>query len=142
MKKLIVFLLAINLATPLYAQEVGVRLGDVVGNRAAVDAVFNSGETNRIHADLSFGDGVGVEVLWDIVYRQISDSDFNWYLGVGPTMLLHHDMHLGVSGEIGVEAHLVDAPIAIGLDWRPTLYVIERTDFDAQGFGLNVRFVF
>ena len=143
MKKLILLLLLASFAAPLSAQEIGVRLGDVVGYKAAIDAVFNTKGPGRIHADLSFGNGgVGIEVLWDVVYRQIENSDFAWYLGVGPTALFHNDAHIGVSGEIGVEAHFVDAPIAIGIDWRPTMYVVQSTDFDPSGFGLNVRFVF
>ncbi|HEY6172160.1 MAG TPA: outer membrane insertion C- signal [Candidatus Kapabacteria bacterium] len=143
MKKLILLLLVMSFASSIRAQEIGVRIGDVVGHRAAIDAVFNTEGPARIHADLSFGNGgVGIEVLWDIVYRQIGNSDFDWYLGVGPTALFHNDAHVGLSGEIGVEAHFVDAPIAIGVDWRPTMYVIQSTDFDPSGFGLNIRFVF
>src|SRR6188768_3809966 len=110
MKKLILLLLLTSLAAQVSAQELGVRIGDVVGNRAAIDAVFNANEAGRIHADLSFGkNSVGVEVLWDVVYRQIGSSDFDWYLGVGPTALFHDDAHVGLSGEIGVEGHFVDA---------------------------------
>ena len=49
---------------------------------------------------------------------------------------------LGVSGEIGIEYHFDTVPIAIGLDYRPTFWIIEETDFDAGGFGLNIRYVF
>ena len=143
MKKLILFLLMMSLASSIRAQEIGVRLGDVVGYKAAIDAVFNTKGPGRIHADLSFGKGgVGIEVLWDVVYRQISNSDFDWYLGVGPTAFIHDDAHIGLSGEIGIEGHFVDAPIAIGVDWRPTMYIVQSTDFDPSGFGLNFRFVF
>jgi hypothetical protein len=28
------------------------------------------------------------------------------------------------------------------LDYRPTFWIVEETDFDAGGFGLNIRYVF
>ncbi len=124
------------------AQEVGVRFGQVVGGNVGVDAMFALGEFNRIHADVSFGNGVGVEALWDFLYRPLGGEAFNWYVGVGPSLLIDYPFFLGVSGEVGLDYHFNGAPIAIGVDWRPTFWIIENTDFSADGFGLNVRFVF
>ncbi|HMC97015.1 MAG TPA: hypothetical protein VKG92_05145 [Flavobacteriales bacterium] len=58
------------------AQELGVRFGDVVGNSVALDA-----RVNNLHADISFGDGLGVEVLWDLLYKPLGNTDLHWYLG-------------------------------------------------------------
>jgi hypothetical protein len=30
----------------------------------------------------------------------------------------------------------------IGADWRPRLSIIEETNFDVNGWGVNIRFVF
>lgn len=125
-----------------FSQEAGIRFGDVVGNDVAVDLVFQSGKFNRIHADVSFGHGVGVEALWDLMYRPLGQSPLNWYVGVGGTMLIDDPFLLGVSGEIGLEYRFAGVPIALGLDWRPTFYIIEDTDFRAEGFGFNARWVF
>jgi hypothetical protein len=122
------------------AQEVGIRFGDALGGNYAVDGVFSLGEFSRVHADVSFGDGVGIEALWDFFYRPLG-SGFNWYIGVGPSAFLGDPFLLGVAGEIGLEYHF-DFPLAIGADWRPTFILIENTDFEAGWFGLNVRFVF
>ena len=127
--------------TALNAQEVGIRFGEMTGNNVAVDGVFSLGEFSRIHADISFGDGLGVDALWDFIYKPI-DDDFNWYVGFGPSVLFDDPFFLGVSGEIGIEYHFDTVPIAIGLDYRPTFWIIEETDFDAGGFGLNIRYVF
>jgi hypothetical protein len=107
----------------------------------AVDGVFSLGEFSRIHADVSFGDGLGVDALWDFIYKPI-DDDFNWYVGFGPSILFDNPFFLGVSGEIGIEYYFDTLPIAIGLDYRPTFWIVEETDFDAGGFGLNIRYVF
>ena len=91
---------------------------------------------------MSFGNGVGVEALWDFIYRPLSGEAFNWYVGAGPSLFLGDPFLLGISGEIGLEYHFNEVPIALGADWRPTFVIIENTDFSAGGFGFNVRWVF
>jgi hypothetical protein len=126
-----------------YAQELGARFGDALGNKSsvAIDAIFSTGKFNRIHADVSFGNGVGVEALWDFIYRPLSDSPFNYYVGVGPSLYLGSPFLLGAAGELGLEYRFKDAPLALGVDWRPTFVIIETTDF-GSGFGFNIRYVF
>ncbi|MCF6352259.1 MAG: outer membrane insertion C- signal [Cyclobacteriaceae bacterium] len=126
-----------------YAQEIGARFGSVVGGNVAVDAVFSVGEFSRIHADVSFGNGLGVEALWDFFYRpvDIGGETFNWYAGAGPSLLFNDPFFFGISGEIGLEYHFDGIPIALGVDWRPTFWLVETTSFKADGFGFNARFV-
>jgi len=142
MKKLVVVLSLMFIGYASSAQELGVRFGNVLDNSVALDGVFKVGKFSRVHADLSFGDGVGIEALWDFLYRPIGGEAFNWYLGVGPSMLIDDPFLLGISGEVGLEYRFNGVPIALGLDWRPTLYVVENTSFEAGGFGLNIRYVF
>lgn len=141
MKK-IVFLLFASLAFYTNAQEIGIRFGEVSGNNVAVDGVFNINET-RIHANISFGEGIGADALWDFVYKPLGSENFNWYAGIGPSMYFVDDLFLlGASGEIGIEYTFDNAPIVIGLDYRPTFWIVEETDFDFGGFGLNIRYKF
>jgi len=126
------------------AQEVGVRFGGTNGyGGAAIDAVFGAGEFSRIHADLGFyKGGVGIDAFWDFIHKPLGGEAFSWYLGVGPSTYIGDDFRLGASGEIGLEYHFNGAPIALGIDWRPTLWIIDETKFGADSFGLNVRYVF
>ncbi|PQB03798.1 outer membrane insertion C- signal [Aureitalea marina] len=142
MKKLLILLIFMFGLTAT-AQEVGVRFGEVARNNVAIDAVFNT-SASRIHANASFGNnGVGVDVLWDFIFRQISGESFYWYAGVGPSMNVgDDDFYLGASGEIGLEYRFNSVPIAIGLDYRPTFWIVEDTDFEWGGFGLNARWIF
>ncbi len=142
MKKLLFLLAFLSLGRFATAQELGLRFGDVTGNAVAVDGVFSLGDFSRVHADLSFGTGVGVEALWDFLYRPLGTEPFNWYVGAGPSMLIDDPFYLGASGEVGLEYHFDGAPVALGVDWRPTFWLIEKTDFSADGFGFNVRYVF
>lgn len=134
-----IFAIAISGAN---AQEIGIRLGDVLGNDAAIDMVVPTGNTARLHADLSFGDHVGAELLYDFVNKSLGDTPgLNWYAGVGGSALFTDDLFLGASGEIGLEYHF-DFPMAIGADWRPTFWIIEETELRGDSFGLNVRYIF
>ena len=143
-----VFVLVISISIAginrVNAQELGLRFGDALGmgNNVAIDGVFAFGEFNRLHADVNFGNGVGVEVLWDFIYRPLGGEAFYWYVGAGASLFLGDPFILGVAGEIGLEYHFNSVPIALGADWRPVLIIIEDTDFETGGFGLNVRWVF
>ena len=143
MKKLLLVLAFIGANQFANAQEIGIRFGDVSGGDVAVDGIFSLDKFSRIHANVSFGDGGGgLDALWDFLYKPVDGESLKWYVGVGPSMVINDDFLLGASGEIGLEYRFQEAPIAIGLDWRPTLWILEETDFHAGGFGLNVRYVF
>jgi len=145
MKKALVtaiFLIASHIG---FSQEIGVRFGDVVGNNVAVDALFNTGEFSRVHADVSFGSGVGVEALWDFLYKPLSigkAEGFSWYAGAGVSTLIDDPFWLGVSGEAGLEYTFAKVPISLSTDYRPSFYFIDDFDFHGGGFCFNARYVF
>lgn len=143
MKKILLVLFTTLCFGTLSAQEVGVRFGGINGsNGAAIDAVFGSGP-GRIHADLGFFDSnIGVDVLWDLLYKPIGGEAFSWYVGVGLTTIIGDNFWLGAAGEIGLEYRFNGVPIVIGIDWRPTFWIIEETGFGADSFGLNARWNF
>jgi hypothetical protein len=130
------------IATLCSAQELGVRLGDVTGGHVAIDGVFSVGQFSRVHADISFGNGVGIDALWDFIYRPLGEEAFNWYLGAGPYIQIDDPFWLGAAFEAGLEYRFTGIPLALGFDWRPALSIIERTDLHFEGFGFNIRYVF
>lgn len=146
MKKVILlsFIFSITLVwNHTKAQELGLRFGDVLGNNVAIDGVFALGQFSRVHADVAFGTrGLGIEALWNFIYQPVGGEAFNWYVGVGPSLLLGEPFVLGASGEIGLEYKFNEVPIALGLDWRPRIDILQTTAFRPGGFGLNVRYVF
>ncbi|MBL4605104.1 MAG: hypothetical protein JKY02_05435 [Flavobacteriaceae bacterium] len=143
MKKnsLILFVLFISIFTS-NAQELGLRFGDVSGGNVAIDAVLSMGENNRIHADVSFGNGIGIDLVWDFIYEPLGDEELHWYAGLGPYAFLGSPFQLGTTGELGLEYRFKNTPLVLGVDWRPYLRVIDNTDFGVDSFGLNVRWVF
>ena len=144
MKK-IILIIAVVMATCGYSfgQELGVRFGYGVGNgNAAIDGVFGAGKFSRIHADVGFGGGVGIDVLWDFLYKPIGGEALYWYIGAGPYTLIGDNFHLGVAGEIGLEYRFNKTPIVIGADYRPKLRIIDKTEFVSDVVALNIRYVF
>lgn len=148
---LVTFVLLVGGFTTSNAQELGLRFGDVSGGSVAIDAIFSTGEFNRLHADVSFGNGVGADLLWDFFYRPLGDEAFNWYMGVGPYLgIFDHDngkdhdtdFNLGAVFEIGLEYRFSGVPIALGVDYRPSLEIIDNTSLHMGNFGFNVRYVF
>lgn len=143
MKKALFFLLLfIGISTYSFSQELGVRVGNTTAGNVAIDGVFSLSKFSRIHADLSFGNGVGIDALWDFLYKPLGDEAFNWYLGAGPYMQIDDPFWLGAAFEAGLEYRFTNAPITLSIDWRPRLSIIEETDFHWDGFGANVRYVF
>jgi hypothetical protein len=142
--KRIILIAAIVLSTfgYSYSQELGVRFGNISGGNIAIDGVFGTSKFTRIHADVSFGNGVGIDLLWDFLYRPVGGESVNWYLGAGPYAQFADPFWLGVAGEIGLEYRFNKVPIALGIDWRPSLSLIKTTGFHTNVIGINVRFVF
>jgi hypothetical protein len=136
-----ILLISILLFSISYSQELGIRFGDIVGNNVAIDGVFGF-EGKRIHADVSFGDGVGIEALYDFIIKPIEGEAFYYYMGAGVFTWLGDPFQLGVSGELGLEYRFNKVPIALGLDWRPSFRIINDTEFYFDRFGLNIRWVF
>lgn len=125
----------------LTAQQVGLRFGDMDGNNIGIDATIPI-KNKRIHTSFSFGDNVGWDILYDFAVEPIFRSpDFRYYAGVGLTTLFASEFKLGVMGELGVEYSFPRTPLAIGLDYRPAVIVIEKMDFIYGNFGFNVRYV-
>jgi hypothetical protein len=140
-KVLLVICLLCVVSAAGFAQEVGVRFGNISGGNVALDAVFSTSKFSRIHGDLSFGDGVAIDLIWDFFYQPMGNEAFDWYIGTGPYSFLGSPFELGLAAEVGLEYHFAGVPIAIGADWRPVLRIIDNTDLDWGGFGFNVRLV-
>ncbi len=143
MKKMIFSLVLIGTLQLVNAQEVGFRFGETLGLGVAIDGVFSVGEMSRVHADLSFGNsGMATEVLYDFINKPTKLEELNWYVGVGPSMFIGDEFVFGVCGEIGLEYRFEEVPIVLGIDWRPNFEILEDTSFDADEFGINIRYVF
>jgi len=142
MKKIIITLFFMTAMSQLNAQELGLRFGDLTGGNAAIDVVLPMGESNRIHADISFGAGAGVDLIWDFIVEPLDGESLYWYTGLGAYTFLGDPFALGAVGEVGLEYRFNDTPIVIGVDWRPYIGLIDNSDVGLDSFGFNLRWVF
>jgi len=141
MLKKLLLLLTISLSFNLYAQEIGIRWGNIDGNDIAIDGTIPISETKRIHADVGLGDSVSLDVLYDFWYRHVFDEpQLKWYLGMGVSSIFS-DFNIGPSAEAGIQYNF-KFPVSISIDWRPTLWLIDDLEFKGDYFGLNLRFRF
>ena len=124
------------------AQEIGLRFGDMNGNNIGIDATIPI-KDKRLHTSVSFGDNIGLDLIYDFAVASIFRSpDLRYYAGIGLTTLFASEFKLGVMGEVGIEYSFPRTPVSLGLDYRPAIIVIEKMDFIYGNFGLNVRYRF
>ncbi len=145
MKNLFVLFVCVFLAFSAQAQELGIRWGSVATNDVAVDAIVSLGDYSRIHVDASFGNGVGLDALLDFLYKPVlGDDALYWYVGAGASTFLGDPFLLGASGELGLQ-YTFDFPMSLSADWRPTFWIVKEEfidGFEANSFGINIRYVF
>jgi len=149
MKKIILLALLAGLTTTtLKAQDynwgAGVRVG---GAATGINfKTFVSG-ADAIEALLSFQRGVNFYALYE---RNVpmNAKGLNFYYGAGGNIgnweKKHHEdkFTIGIDGVVGMEYKIENAPIVLGVDYKPCLNIIGRTGFKWYDFGFNVRVVF
>lgn len=140
-KTLFALLFIITVVANVNAQEIGIRGGDLTGGNIAFDAAYHTSDFTRIHASVSFGKDIGVDLLWDFIYRPLVDETLFLYSGIGPYFLFTDPFTMGAVGEIGFEYRFDSVPIALGIDWRPLYSISEETEFIPKSYGFNLRFI-
>ena len=142
MPKNLLIALLLGLSQLSWSQEVGLRFGEMDGNNIGVDFVIPIKE-HRLHSTVTFGDNVGMDILYDFAIRSMfGSSAFVYYVGLGGSFLFAGNTKFGVTGELGFEYRFKTAPIALGLDYRPSIIILDKMDFVYANLGLNVRYVF
>jgi hypothetical protein len=145
MKKLVLLFVAglfISLSSNAQnkSYELGVRIGGYGGAGAAVDGTMLLNEKNRLHGDLGFySNALSVSAFYDWMFP--IEESFSFYPGVGAEIIIGDVFVLGVGGELGFE-YAFEFPLTIGLDWRPTIRLIDDNGFGYDSFGLNIRYRF
>ena len=125
------------------AQEIGLRFGEMDGNNIGVDLVIPI-KDHRLHSTVTFGDNVGMDILYDFALNPVfgGSSGFYYYVGLGGSFLYAGNTKFGVTGELGFEYRFQTAPLALGLDYRPSIIILDKMDFVYANLGLNIRYVF
>jgi hypothetical protein len=72
-----------------------------------------------------------------------------WYYGFGATVgsrtykpTDENSLLLAAEGILGLDFKFADAPINIGMDWKPAIELTPNTRLNSDGIGLSLRFTF
>lgn len=126
----------------LSAQEIGIRLGSFINSNIAIDGIVNFDDATRLHGDITFGKGIGANLLYDFKVSEthLNNLKLQYYYGAGLSTFIGSPFVLGVNAETGIEYLFKKTPITLGLDWRPQLNIISKTSLELFQFGLNLRY--
>jgi|TARA_B110000090_G_scaffold8575_1_gene8811 hypothetical protein len=110
------------------------------GSSVAIDGVFTTTDFIRIHADISFANGVGVDALWDFIYQPIEGEVLHGYVGAGPYAFSGEPLKIGFTAEVGWAYQFKNVLLILAMDWRPAVQILTTMKLNVQGIGLNVRY--
>jgi hypothetical protein len=132
----------------LYKSALGLRLGPANGITFKTfiksKAAFEGIATFR-------NDGLGLTGLYEVHGRAFNSRDFNWFIGGGGHVYVwgekrpkyldnNRSMILGVDGILGLEAKIRNIPLAISLDWKPSINIINYGGFSNDEIAFSVRY--
>ncbi|TAL69619.1 MAG: hypothetical protein EPN88_06535 [Bacteroidetes bacterium] len=151
-KSILALILAVSIVTLASAQEyktgVGLRGGlsqgltikHFVGEKAAFEGLLSTRWS-----------GFDITGLYEIHNRAFEVEHLNWYYGFGAHIGSYSGSKvpwgtsgavLGIDGILGIEYSFSEAPINIGLDWKPSLNLVGNSDFWGDGGALSIRYIF
>jgi hypothetical protein len=93
--------------------------------------------------------GVELTGLYEIFNARAFDVErLNWYYGFGAHIGSYNNADLpsgtvlGLDGILGLEYSFVEAPINIGVDWKPVFNLVGDNNFRGDGIALSIRYIF
>ncbi len=152
MKKIVLtFILVISIGVMASAQEyktgVGLRAG--LSNGLTVKHFVNSKAAIEGLLAMNVTDLNGFEItgLYEIHNQAFEVEHLNWYYGGGAHIGSYDggDVYgtvFGIDGILGIEYSFGEAPINIGLDWKPVLNLFGNTELWPGGGAISIRYIF
>jgi hypothetical protein len=130
----------INIYSQIYTSAIGARLGNFSG--LTVKHFLN--EVNPIEGILSDGWlGHNRLILTGLYEYQKPINELGnlyWYVGFGAHIEFASGFGVDLIG--GFEYNFKDAPLSIGLDWKPAFNFIGNTNYWGGDLALSVRYIF
>lgn len=124
-----------------YNLGVGWRLGGATGG-LSVKHKFSAATGVEGLFSAYWRDGFNITGLYER-YVPVIGRGWNLYYGGGAHIGQWKDKFaLGIDGIAGLEYHFPHTPIALSVDWKPALNLVERSEFIGSDFALAVRITF
>jgi len=97
--------------------------------------------------------GLELTGLYEVHNNAFDVDRLNWYYGGGAHLgfwdgnsswgnLGQNYTVLGIDGILGIEYNFSEAPINIGLDWKPAFNLTGYSGFWGDGGALSIRYIF
>jgi hypothetical protein len=151
-KSLLTILLAVNIITLANAQEyktgIGLRAGFSNGltikHFVSEKAAFEGLVSTRWQ-------GFDITGLYEIHNQAFDVEHLNWYYGGGAHIGSYDRRNvpwgtsgavIGIDGILGIEYSFSEAPINIGIDWKPAFNLVGNSQFWGDGGALSIRYIF
>ncbi len=146
MKKLFAILtitmLSLSIASAQdYKWAVGARFG---GEMGGATVKYNLDGVNALEGMLAspWNDGFVGTVLYERHIPVIAEGFHFYYGGGGHIGEWHHKFSIGVDGIIGLEYRIINAPLALSLDYKPVFNIAEKPKFYMADIALGVKVTF
>ena len=151
-KILLTFILALSILVMASAQDyrtgIGLRAGlsngltlkHFVSSNAAFEALFSTRWA-----------GFDITGLYELHNRAFDIVRLNWYYGGGAHIGSYKGRDvpwgtsgviIGIDGVLGIEYNFSEAPINLGIDWKPSFNIVGNSEFWGDGGAVSIRYIF
>lgn len=147
MKKLLFVLALISASFAADAQTaIGIR-GGYSGLGDGLSIKQYTGENGALEGFLSFATNrIALSVLWEMHKPMKEANGLYFEYGVGPYLSLFDnplgssEIDLGATGIVGLEYRFPEFPFSVGLDYNPSLEIVNDFDMDLVRFSAAIRY--
>jgi len=149
-KFILTFVLVVSIITLASAQDyktgIGLRGGFANGLTIKHFVSSKSAFEGIISTSTRYG-GYELTVLYELHNQAFDVEHLNWYVGFGGHIGSYDTDKLsgtilGIDGILGIEYNFSEAPINIGLDWKPVFNIVGDSNFRGDGGALSIRYIF
>ena len=121
----------------------GITLKHFVSNNAAVEGILSSRWA-----------GFDITGLYEIHNEAFEVDQLKWYYGGGAHIGFWNGDNvtwgdagtsytvIGIDGILGIEYSFTEAPINIGIDWKPAINLTGYSGFWPDGGAISIRYIF
>jgi hypothetical protein len=127
--------------------SLGARFGGTVGatlkrhgayNKSAIEFIAQFKNFDESNPDL---EGFSLTGLYQKLAPLSGNSKLSALFGGGLSMNFEDDFNLGVSAMIGFDWRLKKVPVTLQVDWMPTYFFINTSEFTLSNAAISARYV-
>jgi hypothetical protein len=153
MKRIIViFFLTVCLTAFADAQDYNTGVGLRGGYASGITVKHFIGRNAALEGLLtSRWQGFEITGLYEVHGMAFDVDRLNWYYGGGAHLGSFDASNVpwgtsgivvGIDGVIGIEYNFTEAPISVGIDWKPSINILGYSEFRGDEAALSVRYIF